>query len=76
MRIGAFIFKSQDALLTDKLNLPVRFIKGKTIEKMLEACGTCLLDDVKSGIWIAGIAKLTVSQDCICNWNIMDNKPN
>ncbi|KAH7522877.1 hypothetical protein JRO89_XSUnG0090600 [Xanthoceras sorbifolium] len=60
MRIGAFIFNSQDALLTDKLNLPVRILKGKTIEKMLEACGSCLLRNVKPGIWIAGTAKLTI----------------
>ncbi|KAK3194628.1 hypothetical protein Dsin_025938 [Dipteronia sinensis] len=53
MRIGAFFFNSPDALLTDKLNIPVKILKGKTIEKVLEACGSCLLRNIKPGIWIA-----------------------
>ncbi|KAJ4728123.1 Reduced male fertility, Probable F-box protein [Melia azedarach] len=55
MRVGAFFFHSQEALLTDKLNLPVRIVKEKTIEKMLEACGSCLLRNIKTGIWIADL---------------------
>lgn len=54
MRIGAFLFNSQEALLTDKFNLPLKIVKEKTIEKMLEACGSCLLKNIKTGIWIAG----------------------
>lgn len=54
MRIGAFLFHSQEALLTDKFNLPVKIVKEKTIEKMLEACGSCLLKNIRTGIWIAG----------------------
>lgn len=57
MRIGAFLFDSQEALLTDKLDLPIRIIKEKTIEKMLKACGSCLLKNIKTGIWIAGTVK-------------------
>ncbi|KAJ0054517.1 hypothetical protein Pint_00585 [Pistacia integerrima] len=55
MRIGAFLFHSQEALLTDKFNLPVKIVREKTIEKMLEACGSCLLKNIKTGIWIADL---------------------
>ncbi|KAF6162171.1 hypothetical protein GIB67_008300, partial [Kingdonia uniflora] len=55
MRIGAFFFHSSLALLTDKLKLPVEIPKGETVEKMLETTGSCLLNNVKRGIWIADL---------------------
>ncbi|KAK1558824.1 hypothetical protein Q3G72_007117 [Acer saccharum] len=39
----SFVFRQQDRHL------------GKTIEKMLEACGSCLLRNIKPGIWIADL---------------------
>lgn len=54
MRIGAFSFDSQNALLTDNLIPPLRILKEKTTEKILELNGCCVVRNVKSGIWIAG----------------------
>lgn len=61
MRIGAFYFDSSVALLTERLSFPGKFRKEETMEKMLRSHGCCLLDNVKSGIWIAGTTKLTLT---------------
>jgi hypothetical protein len=54
MRIGAFFLESSEALLTERLSSPEEIPKEDTIENILESCGCCVLDKVKSGIWIAG----------------------
>lgn len=57
MRIGAFFLKSSEALLTERLSSPEKIPKEDTIEETLQSCGCCVLDNVKSGIWIAGSSK-------------------
>ncbi|KAL6569624.1 hypothetical protein OROMI_014138 [Orobanche minor] len=52
MRIGAFSFDSPAALLTENLIAPLRVPK---VEKMLQLKGCCLLNNVKTGIWIADL---------------------
>lgn len=59
MRIGAFYFDSQVAFLTERLSLPLKIRNQDTIEKTLESCGTCVLTNIKTGIWIAGNLNLT-----------------
>lgn len=54
MRIGAFLFDSNGALLTESLIEPLRIPKEETMEKMLQREGHCLLNNIKTGIWIAG----------------------
>ncbi|XP_048421210.1 probable F-box protein At3g61730 isoform X2 [Pyrus x bretschneideri] len=55
MRIGAFSVESSEAFLTEKLIKPSRLPDGESIQKMLESCGSCVLDKVKTGIWIADL---------------------
>ncbi|OVA11316.1 hypothetical protein BVC80_9007g11 [Macleaya cordata] len=55
MRIGAFFFDSPVALLTEKLSSPAKIPNGETVEKMLQATGSCVLNNVKTGIWIADL---------------------
>ena len=53
MRIGAFLLDSS-VFLTEKLSPPPKIPNEDTVEKMLQSSGCCVLDNVKSGIWIAG----------------------
>ncbi|KAJ0255645.1 hypothetical protein HA466_0103580 [Hirschfeldia incana] len=55
MRIGAFTLDSRMSLLTENLRgqLRVPRVQG-TIEQMLQSTGSCIIKDIKSGIWIAG----------------------
>ncbi|CAN4108424.1 unnamed protein product [Withania somnifera] len=62
MRIGAFSFDSQNALLTENLIPPLKILKEKTMEKMLELNGCCVIGNVKSGIWIAGNIRYSVKE--------------
>ncbi|KAI3444413.1 hypothetical protein Pfo_001078 [Paulownia fortunei] len=55
MRIGAFLFDSHAALLTESLIAPLRIPKEVTTEKMLQLKGCCLLNNIKTGIWIADL---------------------
>ncbi|XVF73033.1 hypothetical protein PTKIN_Ptkin12aG0169000 [Pterospermum kingtungense] len=55
MRIGAFSFVSEVALLSEKRSPPVKITKQETINDMLPSCGTRLLKKVKTGIWIADL---------------------
>ncbi|CAN8253991.1 unnamed protein product [Cochlearia groenlandica] len=55
MRIGAFTLDSRTSLLTESLNGPLRVPREGTIEKMLECSGSCVIKDIKSGIWIADL---------------------
>jgi hypothetical protein len=57
MRIGAFFLGSSEALLTERLSSPEKIPKEDTIDEILQSCGCCVLDNVKSGIWIAGSSK-------------------
>lgn len=54
MRIGAFFFDSPVAFLTEKLILPVRKSKEESTDNTLQSSGSCKLNNIKTGIWIAG----------------------
>lgn len=54
MRIGAFSFDSSVAILAERLAFPGKIPKDETLVKMLRSQGCCVLENVKSGIWIAG----------------------
>ncbi|KAF5191487.1 F-box protein rmf [Thalictrum thalictroides] len=55
MRIGAFYIDSSYVLLTETLIWPLRIPKGETPLKMLETSGSCVLNNIKTGIWIADL---------------------
>lgn len=56
IRIGAFFLESSAAIVTEKLICPPRRIPQKeTLEQMLQSRGLCVLTNIKTGIWIAGI---------------------
>ncbi|XP_019229833.1 PREDICTED: probable F-box protein At3g61730 [Nicotiana attenuata] len=69
MRIGAFSFDSQNALLTNNLILPLKIHKEKTTEKMLESNGCCVVRNIKSGIWIADLQLVRCP---VCDLNTCD----
>lgn len=54
MRVGAFVFESQAAFLTENLIAPLRIPKEETTEKMVELNGSCVAKPIRSGIWLAG----------------------
>lgn len=54
MRIGAFCFTSSDAFLMETLTRPSKLPKEDTLQNMLNSYGSCLLHNIKTGIWIAG----------------------
>ncbi|WCJ22410.1 hypothetical protein M5689_004503 [Euphorbia peplus] len=54
MRIGAFYFDSNIAILAERLSLLVKLRQDVT-EKMLEACGASILRNIKKGIWVADL---------------------
>ncbi|KAH1085593.1 hypothetical protein GLYMA_07G056100v4 [Glycine max] len=53
MRIGAFSFDSSVAVLAERLTLTGKMQNGDTMKKMFRSQGCCVLDNVKTGIWIA-----------------------
>ena len=53
MRIGAFFFDLPVAFLTEKLIPPV-----KRPQQMLQLSGSCMLNNIKTGIWIAVTSKV------------------
>ncbi|XP_047337328.1 probable F-box protein At3g61730 [Impatiens glandulifera] len=55
MRIGAFVFDSTEALLTDKLILPVNPSKDKIADQMVLENDAFVLKNIKTGIWIADL---------------------
>ncbi|KAM1053342.1 hypothetical protein ACFX2I_000800 [Malus domestica] len=69
MRIGAFSVESSEAFLTEKLIKPSRLPEGDTIQKMLESCGSCVLDKVRTGIWIADLQLVRCP---VCELNTCD----
>lgn len=54
MRVGAFVFDSKAALLTENLIAPLRIPKEETTEKMVELNGSCVAKPIRNGIWLAG----------------------
>ncbi|XP_065860215.1 probable F-box protein At3g61730 isoform X2 [Euphorbia lathyris] len=54
MRIGAFYFDSNIAVLAERLSLLVK-IRQDATEAMLEACGASVLRNIKKGIWVADL---------------------
>ncbi|VFQ75686.1 unnamed protein product [Cuscuta campestris] len=54
MRIGAFVFDSQAALLTENLIAPLRIPKEETTQDMVAQNGKCVASPIRSGIWLAG----------------------
>ncbi|XP_020411937.1 probable F-box protein At3g61730 [Prunus persica] len=69
MRIGAFSVESSEALLTERLRNPTKLPEEDTMQKMLEACGYCVLDNVKAGIWIADLQLVRCP---VCELNTCD----
>ena len=54
MRIGAFFMDSSVVLLSERLGSQVKIPKQDSTDNTLES-GCCVLHNVKTGIWIAGI---------------------
>ncbi|XP_057496649.1 probable F-box protein At3g61730 [Actinidia eriantha] len=69
MRIGAFFFDSPVAFLTEKLIPPVKRPQEETIEKMLQLRGSCALNNIKTGIWIADLQLVRCP---VCDLNTCD----
>nr|KYP47929.1 hypothetical protein KK1_030416 [Cajanus cajan] len=73
MHIGTFSFDSSVTVLTERLTFPGKIRKGETMEKMLRSLGCCLLDNVKSGIWIADLQLVRCP---VCDLNTCDGNLN
>ncbi|KAE8660835.1 putative F-box protein [Hibiscus syriacus] len=59
MRIGAFSFDSEVAFICERMvNPPVKIPKQGNIDDMLQSSGSCLLRNIKTGIWIAGTMQM------------------
>ncbi|PON51348.1 hypothetical protein PanWU01x14_217150 [Parasponia andersonii] len=58
MRIGAFSMDSSVALLTERLIVPARIPKEDETQSLLQSTGCCVLNNVKTGIWISGSVDL------------------
>ncbi|KAH7861126.1 hypothetical protein Vadar_021914 [Vaccinium darrowii] len=69
MRIGAFFFDSPVAFLTEKLILPVQKSQEVNIQKMLQSSGSCKLNNIKTGIWIADLQLVRCP---VCDLNTCD----
>ncbi|KAL7239068.1 hypothetical protein ACSBR2_005043 [Camellia fascicularis] len=69
MRIGAFFFDSPVAFLTEKLIPPVKIPHEENIEKMLQLSGSCVLNNIKTGIWIADLQLVRCP---VCDLNTCD----
>ncbi|KAM7508573.1 hypothetical protein LguiA_019026 [Lonicera macranthoides] len=69
MRIGAFVFDTPVALLMEKLVRPSKLPQEETTEKMLSSCGSCLLKNIKTGIWIADLHLVRCP---VCDLNTCD----
>ncbi|VVB06534.1 unnamed protein product [Arabis nemorensis] len=55
MRIGAFTLDSRMSLLTESFSGQLRVPREGTIDQMLQSSGSCVIRDIKSGIWIADL---------------------
>ncbi|KAL6311531.1 hypothetical protein AAG906_005201 [Vitis piasezkii] len=69
MRIGAFFLDSPIALLAEKLSCPLKIPQGENLGKTLESCGFCILNNIKTGIWIADLQLVRCP---VCDLNTCD----
>ncbi|XP_024992806.1 probable F-box protein At3g61730 [Cynara cardunculus var. scolymus] len=69
MRIGAFCFDSSDAFLMENLICPSKLPKEDTVQKMLNSYGSCVLHNIKTGIWIADLQLVRCP---VCDLNTCD----
>ncbi|KAI3963858.1 hypothetical protein MKW92_021519 [Papaver armeniacum] len=53
--IDAFFFDSSAGLPTEKLPLLPRLPRGESVEKMLQKTGSCILNNIKTSIWIPNL---------------------
>ncbi|KAJ0809663.1 hypothetical protein HanPI659440_Chr01g0017941 [Helianthus annuus] len=68
MRIGAFSFDSPDAFLMKNLICPPT---EDTVQKMLDSYGSCILHNIKTGIWIADLQLVRCP---VCDLNTCDGE--
>ncbi|KAJ9539273.1 hypothetical protein OSB04_032006 [Centaurea solstitialis] len=69
MRIGAFCFDSPDAFLMENLTCPSKLPKEDTMQNMLNSYGSCVLHNIKTGIWIADLQLVRCP---VCDLNTCD----
>ncbi|KAF5789343.1 hypothetical protein HanXRQr2_Chr09g0370111 [Helianthus annuus] len=69
MRIGAFSFDSPDAFLMENLICPPKLPTEDTVQKMLDSGGSCILHNIKTGIWIADLQLVRCP---VCDLNACD----
>ncbi|KAI3681860.1 hypothetical protein L6452_36665 [Arctium lappa] len=69
MRIGAFCFDSSDAILMENLICPSKLPKEDTMQNMLNSYGSCVLHNIKTGIWIADLQLVRCP---VCDLNTCD----
>ncbi|KAF7815626.1 putative F-box protein [Senna tora] len=69
MRIGAFSLDSSVVLLAERLTFPRNIKKDDATETMLQSHGCCLLDNVRTGIWIADLQLVRCP---VCDLNTCD----
>ncbi|VFQ75614.1 unnamed protein product [Cuscuta campestris] len=69
MRIGAFVFDSQAALLTENLIAPFRIPKEETTQEMVAQNGKCVASPIRSGIWLADLQLVHCP---VCDLNTCD----
>ncbi|XP_057954939.1 probable F-box protein At3g61730 [Malania oleifera] len=69
MRIGAFFLDSSTVLLTEKLSSPPEIPPEGTMEKMLQSTGSCVLNNIRTGIWIADLQLVRCP---VCDQNTCD----
>ncbi|KAI3800583.1 hypothetical protein L1987_28674 [Smallanthus sonchifolius] len=69
MRIGAFTFNSSDAFLMENLTRPSKLPVEDTMQKMLNSHGSCVLHNIKTGIWIADLQLVRCP---VCDLNTCD----
>ncbi|KAL5718619.1 hypothetical protein ACHQM5_011502 [Ranunculus cassubicifolius] len=73
VRIGAFYISSPNVLLTKRLEVPINVPHGETIQQMLQTSGSCILSNIKTGIWIADLQliKCPVCSDSSCEGTML-----
>ncbi|CBI40521.3 unnamed protein product, partial [Vitis vinifera] len=59
------------ALLAEKLSCPLKIPQGENLGKTLESCGFCILNNIKTGIWIADLQLVRCP---VCDLNTCDGK--
>ncbi|CDP08685.1 unnamed protein product [Coffea canephora] len=69
MRVGSFLFDSPTALLTENISALPKSTKGETLEKMLQLNGCVVLNDIKTGIWLADLQLVRCP---VCDLNTCD----